>query len=49
MNFMFTKFIAVYDLNMKFRKAQTSGDFSIITEDDLFVMKSSMSEVATIW
>ena len=33
-NWMYSKFHSVYDLNMKFRQAATTGDFSIITPQD---------------
>ena len=39
----------VYELNMKFRQAQVSGDFSIITDDDVATMIAVMGNIAAIW
>ena len=36
---MYAKFRDVFALNMKFRSAQLSGDFSAITEEDVSIMK----------
>ena len=46
MEYMYSRFRNVFALNMKFRQAQVSGDFSIITEEDKFIMKTTMGGIA---
>ena len=47
--YVFGLFRNVYDLNMKFRQAQVSGDFSDITEEERETMLREMGRVASIW
>ena len=48
-NIMWDKFHGVYDINLKFREASLTNDFTKITDDDVQKMIDAMTGVAALW